>query len=545
MNKIYAIAICILLSSFLALDASAETKSSKVDRPNILWISSEDISPNLGCYGDEYASTPNLDALAKQGTRFTRAFTHAGVCAVLRSGVITGVYPISIGSQHMRSRIVPPPHIKCFTEYMRAAGYYCTNRSKTDYQFNPPLTAWDKQGARHDDWRGRAKGQPFFSVINLTVCHESQIRHGENRHKQLQARLKPEQIHDPAKAGKTLPKYLPNTKSSRLNCAWYHDNISEMDRQAGEILKRRDDDGLSENTLVIFWSDHGQGMPRGKRWIFDSGTHVPVMMRWPNKLKKETVRKDLVTLLDLTKTTLAVAGAKVPDYLHGRILIGDKAEPEPEFLFFHRDRMDESYDLMRGARNRRFRYIRNYEPEKSYAQGIDYMDKMPTLIDWRRLNDEGKLNKAQSQFFKVPKAIEELYDIEKDPYEINNLAANADYKPMLEKMRKATEEWQVRIGDLGMIPEPILMRNMRPKGMETTAKPEISFKRDGDKLLCSIECKTPGSSIGYKVQNKSGQGQSQMMLYARPFEIKTTQVVIAVACRIGFKDSPRSRKPSP
>ena len=167
----------------------------------------------------------------------------------------------------MRSRIVTPSNIKCFTEYLRAKGYYCTNRSKTDYQFEPPTTAWDRQGTQHGDWRGRGQKQPFFSVINLTACHESQIRHSEKRHQQILNKLNPEQIHDPEKAGPFLPPYIPNTPEARKNRAWYQDNISEMDRQAGNILQKLDDDGLSDNTLVVFWSDHGQGMPRGKRWI--------------------------------------------------------------------------------------------------------------------------------------------------------------------------------------------------------------------------------------------------------------------------------------
>lgn len=543
-----------ILASLLLLISSAAIAE---DRPNILWISCEDISPNLGCYEDEYASTPNLDNLAKQGVRYTNAFTHAGVCAVLRSGVITGVYPISIGSQHMRSNIVPPPHIKCFPEYLREIGYYCTNRSKTDYQFQPPATTWDRQGGGHNDWRGREKGQPFFSVINLTICHESQIRHGEGRHRQITNKLKTEQIHDPELAGKYLPKYIPNTPAARKNWAWYHDNISEMDRQVGEILQKLDDDGLTENTLVIFWSDHGQGMPRGKRWIYDSGTHVPVIMRWPGKLAKDSVSKELMTLLDLTKTTLKVANAKTPDYLHGRNLLGDAKEPEPEYVFFHRDRMDEAYDLMRGARNKKFRYIRNYEPEKSYAQGIDYMDKMPALIEWRRLHKEGKLSDIQSHFFDVPKPLEELYEIGKDPFEVNNLAGDPAYAETLKKMREATEKWQEEVGDLGMIPEPILMSRMRPNGMQKTDKPVIKVISDSDKIVCEIKCATDGNSIAYAISNSVASKQDQKnegrankgkkrqvswKLYTQPLKLKKGDVLMTKACRIGFRDSPVVRK---
>ena len=506
--------------------------------PNILWISCEDISPNLGCYGDTYARTPNLDKLATQGVRFDRAFTHAGVCAVLRSGIITGTYPISIGSQHMRSRIVTPPHIKCFTEYLRAKGYYCTNRSKTDYQFDPPFTAWDRQGNGHGDWKGRAKGQPFFSVINLTVCHESQIRHGQGRHAALQKRLQPDQIHDPDLAAATLPPYIPNTPEARKNWAWYHDNISEMDRQAGEILKQLEADGLADDTLVVFWSDHGQGMPRGKRWIYDSGTHVPVIMRWPGKLDAGSVREDIVTLLDMTPTMLSIAGVSPPKHMHGRILIGENKQPEPDYIFFHRDRMDEAYELQRGARDRRFRYIRNFEPEKTYAQGIDYMDEMPAMKKWRELNQLGQLKPAQKLWFSKPKPIEELYDCQKDPHNIKNLASDPNFAEHLSRMRNATEKWQIEVGDLGLVPEPVLMERILSQ-KTSVSKPTISVNKK-DLAVVSIVCSTEGSSIGFRV--KTGKSWSGWKLYTGPFECSAEVVAVETkACRIGCGTSPVSR----
>ena len=518
-----------ILFFVVIVDCSQTTYAD--DRPNILWISCEDISPNLGCYGDTYARTPNLDKLASEGVRFDRAFTHAGVCAVLRSGMITGVYPVSIGSQHMRSNIVTPPHIKCFTEYLRAQGYYCTNRSKTDYQFAPPFTAWDRQGNGHGDWRGRKKDQPFFSVINLTVCHESQIRHGEKRHAQVLKKLKPEQVHDPDQAAATLPPYIPNTPAARKNWAWYHDNISEMDRQAGEILQKLEDDGLADNTLVVFWSDHGQGMPRGKRWIYDSGTHVPVIMRWPGKLDPQSVRDDLVTMLDLTTTTLSVAGIEKPKHMHGRVLIGDQKEAEPDFIFFHRDRMDEAYELQRGARDRRYRYIRNYEPEKTYAQGIDYMDEMPAMKQWRALNQEGKLTAAQKLWFARPKPIEELYDCEKDPHNIDNLASDPQFVKVLTRMRKATEDWQVQVGDLGLVAEPVLMERIQSRKIKVQP-PQMGVASVGESTIATLKSPTPGASIGYRI--RSNKGWSDWMLYTKPIDLDdTVSTVEAKACRIG------------
>ena len=223
-------------------------------RPNVLWISAEDISPSLGCYGDSYAITPRLDRLASEGMRFTRCFTHAGVCAISRSGLITGMYPIAIGSQHMRSQIVLPPHVKAFPEYLRAAGYWCTNRSKTDYNFPPPKAAWDENSPLSRDWRGRAAGQPFFSVINLVTTHESQIRgkFGET-------------LHDPAKA--QLPPYIPDTPVTRRDWARYADLLTTLDRQVAAILDQLATDGLADDTIVFFWGDHGQGLPRRQTMV--------------------------------------------------------------------------------------------------------------------------------------------------------------------------------------------------------------------------------------------------------------------------------------
>ncbi|MEM9645758.1 MAG: sulfatase, partial [Planctomycetota bacterium] len=446
------------------------------DRPNIVWISCEDISPNLGCYDDPHAITPHLDAFARQGVRFDRAFTTAGVCAVVRSSLITGMYPPSIGSQHMRSRIIPPAHVKAFPELLRAAGYFTTNREKTDYQFDPTPSIWNVQGKKHQDWRERDDpDQPFFSVINFTVSHESQVRHGEKRHAEVIRLIGEDNQHDPVECADTMPDYMPNTPAARKNWAWYHDNITLMDQMVGEVLQRLEEDGLADDTLVFFWSDHGMGLPRGKRWIYDTGTLVPVMARWPDRLPAASVRPDLVTVMDMVPTTLAAAGVEVPASMHGRVLFTkeqpDGASDEPPYLFFHRDRMDEVYELQRAARDRRWKYIRNFEPEKTYSQRLDYMDEMPMMQDWRRLAAQGKLSGGQALWFSETKPIEELYDTEKDPWELNNLADSPQYAERLARMRAATESWQLDIADTGMIPEAVLMEEMKPGGTRPRTAP--------------------------------------------------------------------------
>ncbi|GAB4148033.1 MAG: sulfatase-like hydrolase/transferase [Planctomycetaceae bacterium] len=497
-------------------------------RPNILWISCEDIGPHLGCYGDNYATTPNIDRLAKQGVVFRNCFSHAGVCAVARSGIITGVYPTSIGSQHMRSRIVPPPHIKCFTEYLRAAGYYCTNRSKTDYNFESPRTAWDENSRRSRDWRGREKGQPFFSVINLTISHESKIRAKFNS---LQ--------HDPAKV--KLPPYIPDTPASRRDRARYYDIITQMDSQAGAILKRLEEDGLADNTIVFFWGDHGEGLPRGKRWIYDSGIHVPLVVRWPKTIKPGTFRDDLVCFLDFAPTVLSLAGVTPPKYMHGQVILGKETAPPRKHIFAHRDRMDETYDIIRAVRSRRFKYIRNFMPERSYGQNIDYMNKMPTMRDMRRLNAAGKLSGPTAQYFRKTKPVEELFDLSADPHEINNLAENPKYQKVLSQMRTVLETWQIETGDLGMVPEPLLAEKMRPTGKYSiTQQPAASItvnKATGERTV-SLRCKTPGASIAYTTENGR---QARWKLYVKPVKVRPGTTVRAIACRLGFRDSPQLR----
>lgn len=457
---------------------------------------------------------------------FRNAFSHAGVCAVARSGIITGVYPTSIGSQHMRSRIVPPPHIKCFTEYLRAAGYYCTNRSKTDYNFEPPLTAWDESRRNSRDWSGRAKGQPFFSVINLTVSHESKIRARFNKTE-----------HDPAKV--TLPPYVPDTPKTRRDRARYYDIITQMDKQAGAILKRLEDDGLAENTIVFFWGDHGEGLPRGKRWIYDSGIRVPLVVRWPGTIQPGTSRDDLVCFLDFAPTVLALAGVKVPEYMHGQVILGEKTAPPRKYVFAHRDRMDETYDIIRAVRDKRFKYIRNFMPGRSRGQNIDYMNKMPTMLEMRRLFAAGKLKGPQLQYFEKRKPVEELYDLSEDPHEVHNLAGRPEHRKTLARMRAALEKWQMETNDLGLVPEPLLAERMRPTGKYDVTKPPVATVRnEGGRQRVSLKSATPGASIAYT----TGRGRrAHWKLYTKPITLKPGETVRTVACRLGYRNSPETR----
>jgi hypothetical protein len=275
------------------------------------------------------------------------------------------------------------------------------------------------------------------------------------------------------------------------------------------------------------------GMPRGKRWIYDSGTHIPLLMRWPGKLQPGSVREDLAGTVDLAATMLSVAGVQVPRWMHGRVLIGEDRGGEPAYLFFHRDRMDEVYELQRGARDRRWKYIRNYMPHRTYAQRIDYMDAMPAMRDWRRLAAADRLVGGQKNWFARTKPVEELYDTQKDPWELNNLADRPQYAERLARMREATEAWQDRIGDTGMVPEPVLMEEMKPGGETPQVSPPVPAIIGGK---IAFHCPTDGASIVYRI--KSGdQPYSSWRRYNHSIAVSEGMVVEAIGCRIGYRDS--------
>jgi arylsulfatase A-like enzyme len=441
-------AVLLLLAPLLG--AAQEPASA---RPNLLWITCEDISPNLRCFGDDYAVTPNLDRLAAQGVRYARAYAPIGVCAPSRSTLILGVMATSVGSHLMRCKATLPDEVRCFPEYLRRSGYHCTNNVKTDYNFAAPETSWDESSAKAH-WRNRKPGQPFFAVFNLTSCHESQIRISDGAH-----RARVEKIgaaHDPAKA--LVPPYHPDVPDARQDWARYADAITLMDKQVGEVLAQLEADGLAKDTIVIYFSDHGAGMPRSKRWLYESSLRVPMIARFPERWAKwapgapGSTSDRLVAFTDLGPTMLNLAGVPVPPAMQGKPFLGENAAPPREYVHGFRDRMDERVDLLRTVRDARFRYIRNYMPHRPWAQHVSYMYEMPTMKAWQRLHDEGKLEGPQKTFFQE-KPFEELYDSEADPHEVRNLAADPAHAGTLARLRKELDRWMLEIRDLGFLPE--------------------------------------------------------------------------------------------
>lgn len=429
------------------------------EQPNIVWISCEDISPHLGCYGDPHAITPNLDKLAQEGTRYTNAFTTAGVCAPCRSAIITGMYQNSIGTHHMRCNATLPTWLKPFPVYLREAGYYCTNNSKTDYQFSKPAKKeiWDICGAK-GHWKNRPqKSQPFFAVFNFTGCHESGIA-SESKYMSVTEDLLPSQRQNP-KELTTLPPYYPDTTITREDWKRNYELITAMDAWAGDLIQQLKDAGEYDNTIIIYWSDHGVGLPRAKRWLYDSGTHIPLIIRVPAKFQKSldisslATDNQLISAVDFAPTVLNIAGIDPPSYLQGRAFLGLHLSPPRKFVYGARDRMDERYDIIRTVRGPQYRYIRNFEPLKPYYQYMNTPEKGATMQEIRKKEASGQLDPVMALFSAHEKPVEELYDTHADPFEIHNLADDPAFSQRLSEMRHALSKWQNEIGDVGLIPE--------------------------------------------------------------------------------------------
>ncbi|MBS1824724.1 MAG: sulfatase-like hydrolase/transferase [Acidobacteria bacterium] len=433
--------------SFLTtpLAAAAAPTSAK---PNILWITCEDIGPHLGAFGCPDSNTPNLDRLASQGMRFPYVWSIAPVCAPARTSILTSMYPQSIGAQHMRSTVTFPSNLRTYPELLRQAGYYCTNNSKTDYNLNLDTqleTIWDDSSPKAH-WRNRPTGKPFFAVFNFIMTHESQIR------------LRPHTfVHDPAKV--RIPPYHPDNIETRQGWAQYHDKITDMDREAGKLLQEIEATGEAENTIVFFYGDNGPGLPRLKRDAYNAGFHVPLIVYLPNKWQHLAQQwqpgqpnRRLTQFIDFAPTVLSIAGLQPPTNFQGRAFLGPHAKPAPNYLHGMMDRMGERYDLIRSMRNHRYVYIRNFMPHRAHGQYGDYSFQTPTTRAWRALFDAGKLNPTQAAYW-MPKAPEELYDLEADPDEINNLAKSPSHRATLEKFRAALRTHIFEIRDTGFLPE--------------------------------------------------------------------------------------------
>lgn len=439
------------------------------DRPNVLWITNEDHGPHMGCYGDDYATTPNIDDLAAKGMLYKMAWSNAPVCAAARTTLIAGMYSPSTGGQHMRSMVPFAEGKKMYPQFLREAGYYCTNCSKEDYNLTKPGVVWD-ESSRNGHWKNRPDGAPFFAIFNCTLSHESKLR------------VRPHKaIHDPAKV--RVPAYHPDTPEVRQDWAQYYDTVTQADAEAGKVLKEVADAGLADDTIVFFYADHGSGMSRNKRWPSNSGLHVPMVVYFPEKWKHLAPKEysvggksdRLVSFVDLAPTLLSVVGIKPPEWMQGRAFAGEHQVDGPEYMHGFRGRMDERYDMVRSVTDGRFVYLRNYMPHLSQGQHVNYQFETPSTATWRAFYDAGKLTAAQSRFWNTPKESEELYDLETDPDEVENLISSPKHQAIIKRLRGAMKAQVFAIRDTGFLPEGEIHRRSAGKAPYDMAHDESQY----------------------------------------------------------------------
>ena len=438
--------LCILLL-LATLPAYAQTGTS---RPNIVWVFSEDQSDDYGPYGEQLAKTPNIDRMASEGAKFTQAFVTAPVCSPSRSALITGMYQTTIGAHNHRSgrgelKIKLPGDVEPVPAILERAGYFVTNgayradgslaRGKTDYNFEYARDLYDGS-----DWAGRAEGQPFFAQI--------QLRGGKRRNQTTLAKMKGVQTQGIAPNKVKLPAYYPDHPQLRKDWAQYLESIEHVDWEVGEILERLEREGVAESTIVFFLTDHGVSHARGKQFLSEEGIKVPLIVHAPGRVEAGTVREDLVAHIDVTASTLAFAGIEIPGWMEGRPLFGPDARPR-DYVVSARDRCDETVDRIRSVRTDRYKYIRNFVPERPHLQPNRYKDNKAIIKALHAMRAEGKLKPEIEKLFYEPRPEEELYDLRQDPQEMRNLAANPEHRETLAELRSILERWIEKTGDRG------------------------------------------------------------------------------------------------
>ncbi len=536
MKKIF---LYIAVSALCLTAFKKEVKQTSTPKPNIVWIVCEDMSPHLSSYGDKIVKTPNLDRLASEGVRYTNAFTTAGVCAPSRNAIITGRYQTANGGHHMRTTAASglskdaypenfkpystllPADVQPYPHYLRQAGYYCSNNSKEDYQFESSPTMWD-ESSNKAHWRNRQdKSQPFFSIFNLMVTHESQVwvREGEPL------------LVDPKKV--EVPPYYPDDSVSRKTIARFLTNVMLMDKQVGNIIQQLKDDGLYNNTIIFFYSDHGDGLPYAKRELHHRGLQIPLIIKAPF-LPAGTTDTQLISAIDFAPTLLSLAGIKIPTAIHGQAFLGSQtAAKKRNYIYGARDRMDSETDRVRSVSDGRYNYLRYYMQQLPFYQNVRYRLQNPLMLHLLQLRDQGKLNPTQMQWFRTSKPFEELFDTQTDPFELNNLATNPQYATKLKELRTAHEKWMKDYKDWGAVPE-MEMVSQWWNGKETppkTASPAIESR--GNKV--TITSKTKGAAIGYRKSWKDS-----WTVYEKPFVWAAGDSLYAVAHKIGYEKTATS-----
>jgi len=548
-NYITSYSLKVFLYTFFVFSTNTYCKSTN-EKLNVIWISCEDMGPVLGTYGVNEISTPNIDKLAEQGVKYTNAYSTVGVCAPSRFSIITGMYPARLGAHNMRSgnfytykdpdkltykqnkgvvdksgenvpeyEVVTPANVKVFTEYLRNENYYCVNNNKCDYQFNSPFTAWDEVSG-NISYKDRPENTPFFYVKNLMVTHESRIW------------LRKDEPITVDKNILKIPAYYPDIPEVRNDIAIKYSNIQEMDRQVGEIISDLKNDNLLDKTIIFFWSDHGGNLLRQKRAVGNSGLKVPLIVRFPDGYRSGEVDDRIVSLMDLGPTTMSLLGIKPPLFLDGKAFLGKFKTKPRSYAFGSADRFDESTDMQRSVIDGRYVYIKNFMPELPLIYRNKYREQVSMNKKIIQMSNDNELIGDSKYIFMKTKQEEELYDLKYDPYEVNNIANNPDYKDKLIELRDALKSWQNEIDDKGFTNESELINEFWPNMIQPLTKPVEITVLDN---IISLKCDTSGASIGY--QTGSQIGSQNWDLYNKPFNILPNQKIATRAIKIGYKAS--------
>ncbi len=465
-----------LLSGCVAVPEKKKKKPvARTERPNILWLISEDTCPDMACYGNTLVKTPNIDRLAAEGTRFTNAFVTAPVCSASRSAIMTGMYQTTIDAHNHRSHQddgyrLPPP-VTIITSILRRAGYFTSNCAglsykkpgKTDWNFTPNVKAFDGT-----DWSQRRRGQPFFAQINFSMTHRDFRRDKSNPV-------------DPAKV--ELPPYYPDHPVARRDWADYLESIQILDSEIGVALQWLEKEGAANNTIVMYFGDNGRPHVRDKQWLYEGGIRIPMIIRWPGHLEPGTVFEDLISSVDFAPTFLSMVGIEPPKHLQGHVVLGPEKQTR-KYIIAARDRCDGTVDRIRCVRSQQYKYIRNYYPDQPYTQFNAYKKlQYPVLTVMQVLHTQGKLTPDQAKFMAASRPKEELYDLHTDPHELHNLAGEPKLRRILREHSAKLDEWIKATADKGETPEDPqvvaywqddMMKSYKQQMEERGLSPEVS-----------------------------------------------------------------------
>ena len=532
-QKIIYLFFSILIFLFSFFSCKSDIDKNKEQLPNIIWLVAEDQSPEFfPIYGNSTVELPIIESLAKDGILFNNAYTPAPVCAPARSAIITGLYPSTLGTHNMRTynsykkenqpsigipsySPILPDGVKMFPEYLRKIGYYTSNNSKEDYNFKKTDGVWDDSSS-NAHWKNRAPGQPFFAVFNFGISHESQIWEQGSNDILVDQNLVP------------IPPVFPDTPKIRKDIAVNYSNLIRLDKKIGKIISQLKQEGLYEKSIIFFYSDHGGPFPRYKRSLYETGIKVPLVIKFPNSKFAGTENNDFISFIDYAPSILSIAGIKPPDVMQGKAKFGKfKASSKSSYIFAASDRFDEKVDRLRAVRYKNFKYIRNFNPKISNAIPVLYREQMPMMKELNKLWKENLLLKDHRLWFETPKTKEELYDLTKDPYELNNLADKISLKDTLFFLREVLDQWIIDTNDLGEYSEKELIKKWIFKGKSKELKSLIKIRKNNKVIL---KHKDKGATIVWR-DNRD----SIWKIYKKPLEYSNS--IRAKAVRIGYKDS--------